>query len=619
MELESINIKGFKSIDDITIPVKEINGSRLVTLLGKNESGKSNILEAINIALFNNREKYNFEKISNRILQPDKIEISFTYDIQKLNLKDEFEKKNLRITEALIKKLNLVELTDVYTLDKGDVKFNHTISLKHNSIKTDKYYIQTVQTPPNNTQINTLSYKYEIISENDLIPFSATKYKQLNSATLEKLLQETLTIIVEDRKRGGLWNPSPEYLLPEQIDLKEFAENPSKCVPLKNIFTLHGEKDKTSILAKINSISTSVPARRTLGRQLSKAASNYLKEKWEEINAKVVIEIESTIVASISIVDEQNEDAYFSMEERSQGFKTFVSLLLSISIDNHESQISNAIITIDEPETHLHPSGIRWLLSELLRIGENNNIFISTHSNFLIDKESKTRHFIIEKNSSGITKVIPVADTASILGDEILDRAFGIDPIRDFISKNQILVEGSCDKILISSALRKIDSAFEMETKIINGEGNNIQALASFSIIHDITPLVITDDDMQGRTNKNKIKTISSEYEDMVFTLKDLNPDLPDGSTIEDCISFAKLKQIATKVTPDLKEEIETIREDVPCMVQLIGLLKKRYGKDANKIIEKIKIEISKTNIDEKDKRLIKTGNAIIEKLKTHS
>ncbi len=616
MELEGINIKGFKSIEDISIPIKEINGSKLVTLLGKNESGKSNILEAINIAIFNNKETYNFEKISNRILQPNKIVISFTYNTRNLNIKDEFENKGLYMTESLTKKLGIAKLTDIYTLNKNEVKFNHEVLLQHNKVKADNYYIQTTQLFPNRNSDNIPKYKYEIVHENELAPFGVTGYKQLDSATLEKILQDTFISIIDNQKRGGAWSPSPEYLLPEEINLKQFAENPSKCIPLKNIFALHGEKDKNSILAKIDSICAGSPTRRTLAKQLSKVASDFLKEKWKEINAKVIIEIESTGIASISIIDEQNEDTHYSMEERSQGFKSFVSLLLSISIDNHESRISNAIIIIDEPEIHLHPSGIRWLLNELLRIGENNNVLISTHSNFLIDKKSKTRHFIIEKNSNGITKAIPVADTASILGDEILDRAFGIDPIRDFISKYQILVEGQCDKILISGILKTIDVALETETKIINGEGNNIQALASFSIKHNITPLIITDDDAQGRASKNKIKTISNEYEDKVFTLKELNPNLPDGSTIEDCISFAKLKKEAIEIVPDIKDRIEAMRDDIPFMAQLNSILKENTKEDARKILDRIKIAVSKIGIDKNDKRLFETGKAIIKKLK---
>ena len=47
MKLEKIKIKNYRSIKDLTFEVKEIGGNYLRTLLGLNESGKSNILKAI--------------------------------------------------------------------------------------------------------------------------------------------------------------------------------------------------------------------------------------------------------------------------------------------------------------------------------------------------------------------------------------------------------------------------------------------------------------------------------------------------------------------------------------------------------------------------------------------
>lgn len=47
MELQRIEIKKFRSIKDMTIEIKEINGKKCIILVGKNEAGKSNILKAI--------------------------------------------------------------------------------------------------------------------------------------------------------------------------------------------------------------------------------------------------------------------------------------------------------------------------------------------------------------------------------------------------------------------------------------------------------------------------------------------------------------------------------------------------------------------------------------------
>ena len=54
MKLSSITIKNFRSIENLTFKVEEVDGSYTFALIGVNESGKSSFLEAI--ALVGNKE-----------------------------------------------------------------------------------------------------------------------------------------------------------------------------------------------------------------------------------------------------------------------------------------------------------------------------------------------------------------------------------------------------------------------------------------------------------------------------------------------------------------------------------------------------------------------------------
>lgn len=47
MQLKKIVVSNFRSIKNIEIEIKEINGKNCIILVGKNEAGKSNILKAI--------------------------------------------------------------------------------------------------------------------------------------------------------------------------------------------------------------------------------------------------------------------------------------------------------------------------------------------------------------------------------------------------------------------------------------------------------------------------------------------------------------------------------------------------------------------------------------------
>ena len=64
-------------------------------------------------------------------------------------------------------------------------------------------------------------------------------------------------------------------------------------------------------------------------------------------------------------------------------------------------RLSNILLLLDEPETHLHPQAQRYLTNELIEItkrsDENNVIYFATHSNHMIDKEHVERCYKFSK------------------------------------------------------------------------------------------------------------------------------------------------------------------------------------------------------------------------------
>jgi predicted ATP-dependent endonuclease of OLD family len=95
------------------------------------------------------------------------------------------------------------------------------------------------------------------------------------------------------------------------------------------------------------------------------------------------------------------------MEERSQGAKTFLSFLFTIGAEAKHGIIKNSILILDEPESHLHPSGVRYLLKELKRIADKDNqVIYATHSIFMIDRSNYDGHYIISKKNE-ISKIEP--------------------------------------------------------------------------------------------------------------------------------------------------------------------------------------------------------------------
>ena len=55
-------------------------------------------------------------------------------------------------------------------------------------------------------------------------------------------------------------------------------------------------------------------------------------------------------------------------------------LLIAISLHAQGRRLSNAILTIDEPETHLHPEAMLKAFDQLIKLTANGQIWIATHS-----------------------------------------------------------------------------------------------------------------------------------------------------------------------------------------------------------------------------------------------
>jgi hypothetical protein len=114
--------------------------------------------------------------------------------------------------------------------------------------------------------------------------------------------------------------------------------------------------------------------------------------------------------------------------------------------------LSGALYLHDEPEIGLHPSSVRCLREELVKMSETNLVAFSTHSIFMIDREVIGRHLIVEKRNE-VTKV-RVADESNV-DEEVLYNALGYS-IFENLKKFNIVFEGWRDKQLFAVAVASL-------------------------------------------------------------------------------------------------------------------------------------------------------------------
>ena len=425
----------------------------------------------------------------------------------------------------------------------------------------------------------------------------------------------------------SFWKPDEKHLITSTIDLMKFKEDLSENIPLRNIFYLAGYKTEEEIKTKIEEIERNGSQLRRLEKQLTKKSTEYLNSVWKEHMVKVDFRITDQLQCDVKIKDkgEKNDDNFFVMQSRSDGFKQFASLIFTISIEHTTEKIKNRLILIDEPENHLHPSGVRYIRDELIKIGRGNYVFLSTHSNFIIDNKVMQRNVVIKKDSNNNTFKEMINDYNDIKDDEVLKDAFGINVFVDFLTPNKLLVEGKSDKIILEKCIKKIDP--NLNFAITNGTGDNLPAMAGLLNYQEISSLVVVDADKKGEQNKNKIIKIGSIFSKKnVFTIRNIEGNLIENSTIEDTLPrefvVNKFKEIYKlffnrTISP-------TFEENNPIISEIRLFLQKDLSDDdkpkINELIRKLKIELSNgfdpTNLEGKTPLLYSLTKKIIEKLK---
>jgi predicted ATP-dependent endonuclease of OLD family len=133
------------------------------------------------------------------------------------------------------------------------------------------------------------------------------------------------------------------------------------------------------------------------------------------------------------------------LEGRSRGFQWFFSFYLVFLVESEEGH-KDAILLLDEPGLHLHPTAQQELIAFFERLSHDNQLIYTTHSPFLIDGEHLHRVRPVTEDDTGHSRITVEAwpsDRETIFP---LQAAAGYAMVRGlFQHKNNALVEGMSD------------------------------------------------------------------------------------------------------------------------------------------------------------------------------
>ncbi len=202
-------------------------------------------------------------------------------------------------------------------------------------------------------------------------------------------------------------------------------------------------------------------------------------------------------------VREENNTEHFRADQRSRGFQWFLSFFLRLQAEGGDTNL----VLIDEPGLYLHAKAQGDVLTVLEALPESSQVVISTHSPYLIRANRLDRVRLVVNDRAGNERQGTKVENKAHRGSDIdtmtpIVTALGLDVSNSLstISKKSVFVEGISDYYYLE-AMRLILGLSPKAFSIVPAVGaTKVPILASLAIGWGLQWLALLDNDREGRS-----------------------------------------------------------------------------------------------------------------------
>ncbi|GGJ80605.1 putative ATP-dependent endonuclease of OLD family [Anoxybacillus voinovskiensis] len=586
MKLKSLILENFRSYKDRTI----INFDDFTALIGKNDVGKSTILEALEI--FFNSEIVKIEKSDVCVFNQENFDVTIGCifsDLPEEIVLDSSAVTNLK-SEYLLNENNDLEVLKVYKCNTNSktispnvyVRAYHPTNFKDKLIHLKREELKKI--------IEQMNIPKEVVNMSSNVSMRQSIYKTVDENEGLNFALQDIQLNKEDAK--SIWNNLLEYL---PIYALFQADRPSKDGD-------HEVQDPMKIAVKqaLGSVERELVK---IKKEVQKAALSVAKstlEKLKEMDEKLA----SELIAEFS--SEPNWASLFKLtlnsengipvNKRGSGVRRLILLnFFRAEAERRKEGTERGIIyAIEEPETAQHPKNQKMLIESLQALSQKNcQIIITSHvpgiagllpisSIRYITAESK-KYGVIDRASD--LELIEIANELGVLPDNRVKLFLCVE------GKNDVSFLQNISKILSEQGVTKVNLFKDERIAILPLGGSS--SLKQFIYKHYLKAFRIPE-----------IHIIDKDVNNDISKLQVRLDERKDGSKIirtqrremENYIHKDTIIEYFTKKYPSLSREVfNCIRfEDPDCDIpksisRLLNNYKDRLGKVDPPSEEKIK------------------------------
>lgn len=557
MYLKSLEIKNFRKFGDKNNVVEfinsqdisennEINIAQNTTLIiGKNNSGKTTIIEALE-ALVNDNflgSDFNFfylkklfegYKNENKNNQFPEIEFRLIINLEK--------NENDDIT-------NLVPLMTLEDLDDTEIELKIKVVLKESQeflgimnkeISKPENFLKIIE------QMNKIGYETRFYRNDDI---------EIENFKLDKLINVVSIKANNVSDKNSLKNAF------NKIISYRFNEKHPKSNEMK-------KEEIENELDKLNKKIT-----RIINKKQTKDINHTLSNVISQNNLKIFLNSDLSLDKALNnLINYQYLDKGIPVPENQfgLGYTNFVMIIANLIdyIDKHEGNMSNSkinLICIEEPETYMHPQmqelfikyindAINNLLLKEDKKNLNSQLVISTHSSHILNSKIHSGdgfdniNYVTFKNNE--SKIIVLSDKKlkDVISEDkekkeqdeklkilkFIKKHVKFKVSELFFSDAIILVEGNCEYNLLPLYIDKNKKLKQRYITFLNIGGAHAFKYRGLLKLLEIPSLIITDLDIEREDTEDvsQIEKIKKELKTSNKTLKNFN----DSQMISDLI-----------------------------------------------------------------------------------
>ncbi|WP_321927904.1 AAA family ATPase [Paraburkholderia guartelaensis] len=577
MKLESFRVKNYRSINDSG----EISVSRITALLGRNESGKSNLLRGLHSlnpvegfsALSPIKDFPRHRRLGECNDATDVLSSTWVLeDHERIEL-IKILPRATDVSRVLIRRSYQGTSRVVHFPELGDIPFDDAdVRAKYKKVGAGVRAVAT-KNPESATALEAAADTFEaamnVTAVRELWAAAAVQAtKNVRTALagadaeLTEKQEETLAelealaeAIVRDKDACAAARKWAITAVPKFIFVDEYPElNGHQDIPAylqrKTQNQLNDADRNFEKLCKVAGLNPGElqslfdkgdhETRNQLVNRASAVVTSEIRRLWKDRSLKIRFNLDGRFLETVISDPTSTYDVEVNLNDRSRGFQWFFAFYITFSADTDGGHAEDAVLLLDEPGLYLHAKSQSDLLHHF-EVDFANQILYSTHSPFMVPTHAlnSVRTVNIAEEAGTTVTNDPSGDARTLFP---LQAALGYNLAQSlFIGPNNLVVEGVTDFWILSAVsaylAEKGRTALSSDLTLTPAGGaQKVSYMVALLTSEALNVLVLLDSEKDSKATKEELlraKLIRDK--NVVFVAEAISPS-PNEADIEDLL-----------------------------------------------------------------------------------